>query len=111
MKTIKKSPIVVLSTVSTLKDGMSIARSLVENGLAACVNIMPKMVSIYSWEGKINEDSEYLIVIKSLNINELDLYNEIKILHPYKVPEIITITPSRCDSKYLEWIESVVSGA
>jgi periplasmic divalent cation tolerance protein len=110
VKNINKSPIVILSTISTLEDGKLIARGLVEKGLAACVNIVPKMVSIYSWEGKIDEESEHLIIIKSLKINELDIYKEIKTHHPYELPEIISITPSQCDLKYLEWIESVVSG-
>jgi periplasmic divalent cation tolerance protein len=107
----QNDPLIILTTVPRRKIADALADMLVNRNLAACVNILPKGVSYYKWEGKLQREEEYNILIKTIKYNELDIYNEIKMHHPYKVPEIISITPSHCDSKYLEWIESVVSGA
>lgn len=104
------TPIIILSTVPKREITETLANILVKRELAACVNILPKGVSIFKWEGKLQQEEEHNIVIKTLKNRELEIYNFIKENHPYKVPEIITITPSNCDSKYFEWIKSVVSG-
>lgn len=87
----------------------AIASLLVENNLAACVNIIPSIESVYQWEGKIETAQEELLIIKS----RLDKYDEIEqqILdhHPYELPEIIAVTIDAGLSAYLSWIDKNVS--
>lgn len=88
-----------------------IARGLVENQLAACVQIMPNVLSVYKWEGQIEESEEHLLVIKS-KISVFDKLCEfVKNNHPYKVPEIITFPVERGLADYIKWVDEVVKEA
>lgn len=82
-----------------------IAQALVEEELAACVQILPGMTSIYRWEGKIIEDTEVLLLIKTKDDCYPNLEARIKTLHPYKVPEIAAIPIQLGEKAYLTWIE------
>ena len=80
----------VITTVETLEYAKKIAKFLVDNRYAACVNIIPSIISIYYWDDKLNEDNEIMLFIKSTKSFD-DLKNIIKKIHPYEVPEIIKI--------------------
>ncbi len=91
-------------TVPNLEEGKKIARYLVENKLAACVNIVPEILSIYSWKGNVEEDKEYLLVVKTDEVNAEKITSKIKELHSYEVPECIGIKIEKGSRDYLDWI-------
>ena len=100
--------IIILTTVSSKEEGERIATKLVGNKLAACVNILPKMTSIYRWENKINKDDELLLIIKTAEYLEPKVYDFIRDNHSYEVPEIITLNIQNIDKKYSEWLNSSI---
>ncbi len=102
-------PIIILTTVSSMNEGESIAAKLVDKKLAACVNIIPQITSIYQWKNKINRDDEFLLIIKAVDYLEHDVYDIIRVNHSYEVPEIITLDIKNIDKKYSEWLNSILS--
>lgn len=98
--------LVVLVTTPSQEVGDQIARVLLERKLAACANILSPVQSIYAWKGKINEDQEALLVIKtSADLFESRLVPAILENHPYEVPEIIALPILMGYQGYLDWIE------
>jgi len=95
---------VVFITTPTDK-GEEIARYLVENKLAACVNIVQKVKSIYWWQGKIEEDSESLLIVKTSDGKVDELIEKVREIHPYTVPEIISLNIEEGNPDYLKWID------
>ncbi|GAB1869050.1 Protein CutA-like protein [Camponotus japonicus] len=85
-----------------------IACGLVENKLAACVNIIPQVTSIYEWEGKIQEDPELLLMIKTRTEKIDALTKYVKDNHPYTVCEVISLPIQNGNDDYLKWISEVV---
>jgi periplasmic divalent cation tolerance protein len=99
--------IVVLATVASLEEGKTIARSLLTEKLAACINIFP-VNSFYVWEGEFNHDQEYQLIIKT-NLNKFDeIASKIKTLHNYEVPEIIALPIIAGSKSYLNWLATSV---
>ena len=96
--------IVVFVTVGDLETAKSIARDLVEKHLAACVNIVSNVRSIYRWEGKVADDNELLLLIKTEEGKFNDLKDRILALHPYDLPEIIALNIEQAHQKYLDWV-------
>ena len=96
----------VLSTVDTQQEAERIARHLVEERLAACVNLVPKITSIYRWKGVLERATEHLMIMKTAQDRLASLTQRIKELHPYEVPEVIALSIEEGDSTYLEWIFS-----
>ena len=92
-------PVIIVSTFPNKTVTKKIANQLVKKKLAACVNIT-KIDSVYSWKGKIQNDSEYLAIFKTTKKNEKTLKNEIKKLHPYDVPEIADRKSTRLNSSH-----------
>jgi periplasmic divalent cation tolerance protein len=82
-----------------------LAAALVERGLAACVNILPGVESVYRWQGKIERDDEILLLIKSDTAHFSALEDTISNLHPYEVPEILAVPVEAGHQPYLEWID------
>tara|TARA_B100000029_G_scaffold118640_1_gene111753 strand:- start:454 stop:768 length:315 start_codon:yes stop_codon:yes gene_type:complete len=99
---------IIFTTVPDKLTGERIANHLVQQQLAACVNILPKMHSIYQWDGEVHSESEYLLIIKTLKPINKKTFKVIKQLHPYEVPEIVSIDISDGDIDYLKWIENSV---
>ena len=95
--------VAVLTTEDNAVLASSLANELLNKRLAACVNIT-KIDSVYSWKGKIQNDSEYLAFFKTTKKNEKTLKNEIKKLHPYDVPEIAEINVNSMNKPYLDWL-------
>jgi periplasmic divalent cation tolerance protein len=102
------SYIVVLVTSKDTAEAEKIARSVVDKKLAACCSIMKDVHSIYQWEGKVNESREALIVIKTRRDAFPSLEREIKSLHSYKVPEIISLSILGGNEDYLKWLGTSV---
>ena len=97
--------IVTLCTVPDRESGERIARALVEERLAACVNLLPGVASFYRWEGKVEEASEALLVIKTAASRFEAVKARIKELHPSEVPEIIALPVTAGSANYLQWLE------
>ena len=95
---------VVISTVGTVREGERISRILVREGLAACVNIIPGVKSIYSWKGKVCEEKEALLVIKTVRPRIDKIIKNIKALHTYEVPEILVFKAAKGEESYLNWL-------
>ena len=100
--------IVILCTVGSEEEGVKIASSLVEEGLVACVNMVPKIRSIYVWKGEVCDDTEHLLVIKSKPSVFEKVEARIVELHSYDVPEVIALPIEQGHKPYLDWIDSLV---
>lgn len=98
--------LVVFTTLPDLASAESMASSLVEKKLAACVNIQGRMTSVYSWKGKIANDKEHQLVIKTTAARYPAVENHIKQQHPYELPEILALPVSAGLSGYIEWVDS-----
>ncbi|MBO1437474.1 divalent-cation tolerance protein CutA [Meiothermus sp. CFH 77666] len=96
--------LIVLCTVPDASTGQTIARTLVHEGLAACVNLLPGITSVYRWQGEVQENPELLLIIKTTQARYPALEARIKELHPYEVPEIIAHRIEAGLKSYLEWI-------
>ena len=99
--------LVVFVTTPTKEVGEQIAKSLVEAQLAACVNLLPEITSIYTWEGEVCHEAEVMMVIKTQAKLFEALADTIQTLHPYHVPEIIAVPIIAGSANYLAWIETV----
>lgn len=96
-------PVMIISTYPDKKSVTRIARMLVKNKTSACVNIS-KISSIYSWNDKIENSSEYLAIFKTTSKNKKLLEQKIKETHPYDVPEIAEVDVSSVNRPYLDWL-------
>ena len=96
--------VVVLTTLPGDADAASFARALVDERLAACVNLPPLMESIYRWEGHVEKESERQIVIKTTKVRVVALWERVRDLHPYDVPEFIVLPIVDGNDAYLRWI-------
>jgi periplasmic divalent cation tolerance protein len=97
--------LVALSTVATALDAERIATVLVERGLAACVNVVPGVTSIYRWKGALQRDLELLLVIKTRADRFEALREALVSLHPYEVPELIALPVEAGHPPYLAWLD------
>ncbi|MCJ7782790.1 MAG: divalent-cation tolerance protein CutA [Desulfobacterales bacterium] len=97
-------PIVVLVTCGSEEEALKIANILVEGHLAACVNLVAPIRSVYRWEGKIWDEKEWLLIIKTQKHRFEELEKKVKSLHSYSVPEIISLSITEGSSAYLNWI-------
>ena len=97
--------ILVLSTSDSAEQAREIARGLVEKRLAACVNVVPGIRSIYRWQGKMEETGEHLLVIKSRRDLFERLQRELEQMHGYEVPEVIAMPVAEGSADYLAWLD------
>jgi periplasmic divalent cation tolerance protein len=102
--------IVVLSTCGSPDEAARIARGLVEKRLAACVNVLPGIRSIYRWQGVMEDEAEVLLVIKSSRALFNQLRIELERMHSYEVPEAIAIPVVEGSEPYLTWMDRELAG-
>jgi periplasmic divalent cation tolerance protein len=102
------TPLLVLTTVGAAFDVAALARELVEQRLAACVNIIPRIESIYRWQGKIETDAEQLLLIKTTEERVEALRAALAARHPYDVPEFVVIQPEAMSDAYRAWLVASV---
>ena len=100
--------IVIFVTASNKEEAQKIADSLIKKKLAACVNIIDKIESVFWWEGKVSRGREVLLVIKSRKTNLNKIIKQVKAIHSYSVPEIIALPIAGGYKPYLEWINDSV---
>ena len=98
--------IVIFITAPTPDTGEEIGRILVTEGLAACVNIIPRITSVYIWEGKICKDEEVLLLVKSRKSLFPAIRDRVKLMHSYDIPEIISLPIIAGLQEYLDWLKS-----
>jgi periplasmic divalent cation tolerance protein len=97
-------------TMPDAERATALARTLVDEGLAACVNVVPGVRSIYRWEGKVQEDDEVLCLIKTRPAIFDRVRRRILELHPYDVPEILAFTVDEGSPAYLDWLRAATAG-
>jgi periplasmic divalent cation tolerance protein len=98
----------VLTTAPSLEESKRIARELVERRLASCVNIIPKIESVYRWEGKVEEAQEFLLLIKTTEDARPRVQEAIQQLHSYELPECIALSIDEGSPAYLKWMDDSV---
>ena len=104
----KTAHIVVLITTSSMAEAQAIGRALVEQRIAACVNIVPGLRSLFRWQGTIEEQEETLMLVKSRSEYLPSILDTVKRLHSYTVPEVIALPILAGSSDYLAWIDESV---
>ena len=97
---------IVLSTCADREQAERIARSLVEQGLAACVNIVPGIQSIYRWQGAVESASEVLMLIKTSPTHLSQVQSTVTALHSYEVPEFLVLPIAAGSAAYLKWLSA-----
>jgi periplasmic divalent cation tolerance protein len=102
-------PVLVLTTVGPDFDARALAHALVEAQLAACVNIIERIHSVYRWEGRVADDAEQLLLIKTTDARVNELREELFRRHPYEVPEFVVIAIAEMSDAYREWFWSAVA--
>ena len=103
--------IVVLVTAGSEAEATKIARALVEQELVACVNVLPGVRSIFQWEGKVTEESEFLLIAKTVSQAFEQVATAVKSLHSYSVPEVIALPIQHGLPEYLSWVRGVTKPA
>jgi periplasmic divalent cation tolerance protein len=101
--------VVALSTVGSAEDADRLARALVERRLAACVNVVPGVVSHYRWQGELQRDEERLLVIKTRAERIEALREALRELHPYELPELVAFEITAGSAEYLKWLDAGVA--
>jgi periplasmic divalent cation tolerance protein len=97
--------LLVLTNLADMASAQALARALVERRLAACVNVLPAVQSIYRWNGAVEEAAEVTLLIKTTAVRYAELEQAIRALHPYELPEVIAVPVSAGLPAYLGWIE------
>jgi len=97
--------LVVFVTCGSEEEALKIAHALVEERVAACVNLVSPIRSIYRWEGKVWNENEWLLIIKTQMLRFDDLEKRVKSLHSYSIPEIIALPITKGYSSYLNWLK------
>jgi len=100
---------IVVTTAANPEEAGRIARTLVEDRLAACATLIPSVRSIYRWEGKVEDTTETLLLIKTGVEQLAALEARLHTLHSYKTPEFLVLSPEGGSAAYLEWMQSNLS--
>src|SRR5256886_16483984 len=100
--------VLVLTTAGSEAEARQISNQLVERRLAACVNIIPQIQSVYRWEGKVETAEEFLLIIKTTKTRSADVQAAITELHSYELPECVVIAMEDGSAEYLKWIKESV---
>jgi periplasmic divalent cation tolerance protein len=100
----ESEPIVVLMTAASSDEAGRIAEMLVSRKLAACVQILPAIQSVYAWKGEVQRESEVLILAKTTQKNFAELQREVRAIHSYETPEIVALPIVNGSKPYIEWL-------
>ena len=96
--------LIVVSITTPVENAEEIAKHLVDNRLAACVNIVPRIRSVYRWEGKVEEDDESLLLVKTTRFMFSNVSSAVREKHPFAVPEILATPVAECYQGYSRWV-------
>ncbi|MBU2581170.1 MAG: divalent-cation tolerance protein CutA [Alphaproteobacteria bacterium] len=110
-KDVSDNAVLVYTTFPDITSAKRIGGELVDRGLVACVNIIPAMVSIYRWEGKLEQSDEVVAIFKTREARTEDVVREIEQFHPYDVPAVLTFKADGGSAGYLSWIREMTKGA
>jgi len=117
LTTVVKSPgkaapsvLVVVTTVGTEQQALEIARRLVESRLAACVNIVPGVRSVFRWKGKVQDEGEFLLVAKTVTENFERVRETMKEMNAYELPEILGFPADHADPAFAKWVAECSTG-
>jgi periplasmic divalent cation tolerance protein len=102
--------VVVLTTVATPDDGVSLIRALLERRLIACGTMLTGARSLYRWEGRIADEAEVVLLLKTRSASVVALEAAFRELHPYKVPELLALAPTAGFAEYVSWIHAETTG-
>jgi len=94
----------LMTTVARRSDGLRLAKQAVDKRLAACVQIVPGVVSVYRWKGKVEQAGEWLVLFKTSKKALPGLMKAIKATHPYSLPELMAVPVSAGSKEYLKWV-------
>src|SRR5262245_33830434 len=97
---------VVISTAGSEDEARRIASTLVERRLAACVNVLPRIHSVYRWKGEIERAEEWMLVVKTRRDRFDEVASAIREVHSYELPEVVLLDVAGGDARYLAWIDS-----
>lgn len=100
--------LIVLTTTPTEEEAEQLASQMVEQKLAACVQVLPNIKSIYFWEGRIQKEGENLLLIKTLDDRYSDLEKFILEHHSYEIPEIVALNSEHVSGSYLKWLSEFI---
>ena len=103
--------IVVLATCANEKEAEKLARALLEDRVAACVSVIPRMRSFYHWKGEIDSSQEFLLLVKTSRDLFPALRTQIEKLHPYELPEVVALPVVAGSDNYLTWLQANLRGA
>ena len=103
--------IVVFMTAANPEEAGRLAETLVENRLAACVQILPEIESVYRWQGKVERQREVLLIAKTTRAKFEELEKKVRAIHSYETPEIVALPLSDGSGPYLEWLSASVAVA
>ncbi len=95
---------ILLTTVGSAEQAESLARALVNERLAACVNALPVAFSVYRWKDQVETEPEYLLIVKTARDRVAALAERLRALHPYETPELVELAPLAAASGYLRWV-------
>ncbi len=98
------TPIHLVLVTCPPESAVALAETLVRESLAACVNIVPKISSVYRWEGEVKHDEESMLIIKTAARNFESLRQAILLNHPYELPEILAVNTAEGHAPYLDWV-------
>lgn len=101
--------IVVFITAPTHEEARLLADKLVETQIVACVQILPEMESVYRWQGKVERQTEHLLIAKTTAERFAELETEVRALHSYDTPEIVSFPLTQCSTDYLRWLQNSVA--
>jgi periplasmic divalent cation tolerance protein len=98
--------LIVVTTVGTQEQALDIANHLVESRLAACVNVVPGIRSIFRWKGEVNDDTEFMLLAKTVKGKYADVAAAIRELHSYELPEILAYPATFAEEAFAAWVEA-----